>query len=84
MGERDGWSLDDPIKIHVQHGWVIVKGTVHSKFWRAKLEEVVRKVTGVRGLSNRLKIKEVATQRRPRNKREETITENHSPQLLAL
>jgi hypothetical protein len=58
-----GCSLGDPFKIHVQRGWVILKGTAQSKRQRAKLEEIVRVVRGVRGVSNRLKIKEVAIQR---------------------
>src|SRR5262249_57642464 len=60
----DGCSVDDPIKIHVQHGWVILKGTVHSKHTQAMVDNIVRRVAGGRGLSNRLKIKAAADLRR--------------------
>ena len=78
--KADGCSLDDPIKIHVHRGWVIVKGTVHSKFQRAKVEEVVRRVKGVKGLSNRIKIKAVAVERRPGNKTETGPKHSSDPQ----
>jgi hypothetical protein len=72
--------LNKRIKIHVQRGWVIVKGTVHSKFQRAKVEEVVRRVKGVKGLSNRIKIKAVAVERRPGNKTETATKHSSDPQ----
>jgi osmotically-inducible protein OsmY len=53
----EGYSLDDPIKIHVQHGWVVLKGTVHSKQHWSLVDAIVRSVSGVRGVSNRIKIK---------------------------
>jgi osmotically-inducible protein OsmY len=59
---------------------VIVKGTVHSKFQRAKVEEVVRRVKGVKGLSNRIKIKAVAVERRPGNKTETGPKHSSDPQ----
>ena len=59
----DGYGLDDPIKIHVQHGWVILKGAVNSKHQRTTVDNIVRSVAGVKGLSNRIKIKAAAVLR---------------------
>jgi osmotically-inducible protein OsmY len=69
-GKGDGYSLDDPCKIHVQHGWVTLKGTVQSKHQRTTVDSMVRSVAGVRGLSNRIKIKAAAVLRRAGNKTE--------------
>jgi len=61
--QGDGYKLDDTIKIHVERGWIIVKGTVASKQLRTRIEDIVRSVAGVRGVSNHLRTKAVVATR---------------------
>ena len=57
LDHLDGRPLRcEGFKIHVENGWVILKGTVGSTHQRIGIENVVRCIPGVRGLSNRMRI----------------------------
>jgi osmotically-inducible protein OsmY len=43
---------DDKIKVTVSKGWVTLKGTVEWEFQRRAAERAVRRLTGVRGVTN--------------------------------
>jgi osmotically-inducible protein OsmY/DNA-directed RNA polymerase specialized sigma24 family protein len=54
------WSLLVPsrrIKIKVSKGWVTLEGTVDWEFQKNAAEKAVRKLTGVRGVSNLVEVK---------------------------
>ena len=48
---------DDRIKVHVENGWIILKGTVDHKFQQTSAEDAVRNLAGVRGITNHIKVK---------------------------
>jgi len=53
------WDIDvpdDTIHLKVENGWITLDGSVQSHFERAAAERAVRNLTGVHGLSNRIKI----------------------------
>ena len=51
-------SLDiDQLDVTVSRGWVTLKGEVEWGFQRADAERVVRRITGVRGVSNQLAVR---------------------------
>jgi osmotically-inducible protein OsmY len=53
---EDGRQQGEGVRVHVEHGWVILKGTVGFRHQRIAIENLVRSIPGVRGLSNRMKI----------------------------
>lgn len=53
------WNVavpDDRIKVHVENGWVILKGTVDHKFQQTSAEDAIRNLAGVRGITNHIKV----------------------------
>jgi osmotically-inducible protein OsmY len=53
-------NLDpDRIEVTVSKGWVTLKGEVNWGFQRADAERVVRRIAGVRGVSNLITVKPV-------------------------
>lgn len=54
------WSSsvkEDKIKVKVENGWITLEGEVEWKFQRNTIENTVRKLLGVRGITNNIKIK---------------------------
>lgn len=47
---------DDRIKVHVENGWIILKGTVDHKFQQTSAENAIRNLAGVRGITNHIKV----------------------------
>lgn len=47
---------DDRIKVHVENGWIILKGTVDHKFQQNSAEDAIRNLAGVRGITNHIKV----------------------------
>jgi osmotically-inducible protein OsmY len=45
------------LKVHVEQGWIILRGVMDSGPERTRVENVVRNVAGVRGVSNRIETK---------------------------
>lgn len=48
---------EDHIKVHVEQGWVILKGTVDYKYQQIAAENAIRNLAGVRGITNHIKFK---------------------------
>src|ERR1044071_5336901 len=51
----------DRIKVHVERGCVILKGTVDHKHEQLAVENAIRNLAGVKGMTNHLKVKPVVT-----------------------
>ena len=52
------WVPQDTIKVRIEQGWVTLEGTVNSKFQRTSADDAVRYLTGVKGLSNLITVKQ--------------------------
>jgi osmotically-inducible protein OsmY len=52
---------DDRIKVTVSKGWVTLRGDVEWQYQRREAERVVRKLTGVTGVSNLITVRPSAT-----------------------
>jgi osmotically-inducible protein OsmY len=55
--EWDAMVPTDKIQVTVSKGWVTMKGEVEWGFQRADAERVVRRITGVRGVTNLITVK---------------------------
>ena len=55
--EWDAFLDIDKLDVTVSKGWVTLKGEVEWGFQRADAERVVRRITGVRGVSNMITVK---------------------------
>jgi osmotically-inducible protein OsmY len=55
--EWDAFVPVDKIDVTVSKGWVTLKGEVEWGFQRADAERVVRRITGVRGVSNQITVR---------------------------
>jgi osmotically-inducible protein OsmY len=54
------WSVQvpsDSIKVEVESGWITLKGTVEWQYQKRAAESAVRRLSGVRGVSNLIEIK---------------------------
>ena len=54
------WVPHDTIKVKVGQGWVTLEGTVDAKFQRECADEAVRYLTGVKGLTNLITVRQPA------------------------
>jgi osmotically-inducible protein OsmY len=52
---------EERIKVHVEQGWVILKGTVDYKYQHIAVENAIRNLAGVRGITNHIKVKPTLT-----------------------
>jgi len=59
--EWDAMVPTDKVKVTVSKGWVTLEGEVEWLFERDDAERVVRRLTGVRGVTNLIKVKMHAT-----------------------
>lgn len=50
----------DLITVTVEHGWVVLRGTVEWEFQKRAAERVVKRLTLVRGITNNITLKEEA------------------------
>jgi osmotically-inducible protein OsmY len=48
---------DDRVKVRVSDGWVTLEGMVDFRFQQRTAEEAIRRLSGVRGVSNLLEVK---------------------------
>ena len=55
--ELDVMVPEEKIKVDVHSGWVILEGTVDYRHERKAVENAIRKVAGVRGVSNLIQVK---------------------------
>ncbi len=52
------WDIavpEDRIKVHVEQGWVILTGTVDYKYQQTAIENAIRNLAGVKGITNHIK-----------------------------
>jgi len=54
------WVPHDAIKVKVEQGWVTLEGTVDAKFRLVSADDAVRYLTGVKGLTNLIKVNQPA------------------------
>jgi osmotically-inducible protein OsmY len=55
--EWDAFIPDDKVKVSVSRGWVTLEGDVDWEFERNDAERVVRRLTGVKGVTNLIRVK---------------------------
>jgi osmotically-inducible protein OsmY len=58
------WNVfvpEERISVHVEEGWIILKGTVDYKHQQAEVINAVRNLAGVKGITNHIKIKPAVT-----------------------
>jgi osmotically-inducible protein OsmY len=53
----DAMVLPGTVKVTVSHGWVTLDGQVEWQFQRREAERAVRRLTGVRGVTNLISVK---------------------------
>ena len=57
-GLKDNWSVpDDKVKVKVENGWVTLDGDLHWNFQREAAKNAINYLTGVKGVTNNIKIK---------------------------
>lgn len=61
------------IKVHVENGWVILKGTVDYTYQKHAVESAISSLAGVKGITNHIKIKPVATSPEVKTKIEDAM-----------
>jgi len=54
------WVPEDTIKVSVERGWVTLEGTVNSKLQRTSANDILRYLTGVKGLINLITVNQPA------------------------
>jgi osmotically-inducible protein OsmY len=54
------WAVHMPVdylEVTVNQGWVTLKGEVESRYQREEAERVIRYISGIAGVTNRIKVK---------------------------
>jgi osmotically-inducible protein OsmY len=69
----DAFVPDDSVKVKVSNGWVTLEGEVEWQYQRDDAEWAVRRLTGVRGVSNLIKVKPQASPSNLKQKIEEAL-----------
>jgi osmotically-inducible protein OsmY len=72
----DALIPDDQVKVTVSKGWITLEGEVDWPFERDDAERVVRRLTGVRGVTNLIKVKTRATPSELKQKIEDALVRN--------
>jgi osmotically-inducible protein OsmY len=57
----DVWVPRDRIKVTVEGGWMTLEGEVESHYQRSSAEDAVRRLSGVKGISNQITVKSKVT-----------------------
>jgi osmotically-inducible protein OsmY len=71
--EWDAFIPADRVKVSVSKGWVTLEGEVDWAFQREDAERVVRRLTGVRGVTDLIKVKSRPTPAELKQKIEEAL-----------
>jgi osmotically-inducible protein OsmY len=71
--EWDAFIPADRVKVTVSKGWVTLEGEVDWEFEREDAERVVRRLTGVRGVTNLIKVKARPTPSELKSKIEDAL-----------
>ncbi len=57
-GLKDNWSVpDDKVKVKVENGWVTLDGELHWNYQKEAAKSCISYLSGVKGVSNNIKIK---------------------------
>jgi osmotically-inducible protein OsmY len=71
--EWDAFIPSDKVKVTLSKGWVTLEGEVEWQFERDDAERVVRRLTGVRGVTNLIKVKSRPTPTELKHKIEDAL-----------
>src|SRR4030088_359998 len=71
--EWDAMIPNDQVKVTVSKGWVTLDGEVNWQFQRDDAERVVRRLTGVKGVTNLLRVKSRPTPSELKQKIEDAL-----------
>src|SRR4030088_818451 len=71
--EWDAFVPSDKVQVTVSKGWVTLEGEVDWEFERNDAERVVRRLTGVRGVTNLIKVKSRPTPQELKKKIEDAL-----------
>ena len=71
--EWDAFLPADKVKVSVSKGWVTLEGEVDWQFERDDAERVVRRLTGVRGVTNLIKVRSRPTPAELKKKIEDAL-----------
>ena len=71
--EWDAFLPADKVKVSVSKGWVTLEGEVDWQFQRDDAERVVRRLTGVRGVTNLVKVRSRPTPSELKKKIEDAL-----------
>jgi osmotically-inducible protein OsmY len=71
--EWDAFIPVDGVKVTVSKGWVTLEGEVDWEFEREDAERVVRRLTGVRGVTNLIRVKQKTTPSELKKKIEDAL-----------
>jgi osmotically-inducible protein OsmY len=71
--EWDAFLPADEVKVRVSKGWVTLEGEVDWQFERDDAERVVRRLTGVRGVTNLIKVRSRPTPSELKKKIEDAL-----------
>src|SRR5579864_7393557 len=52
---------EERIRVHLENGWIILKGTVDSRHQQIAVENSIRNLAGVTGITNHIKVKSTVT-----------------------
>ena len=69
----DAFIPDDQVKVTVSKGWITLDGEVNWQFERDDAERVVRRLTGVRGVTNLIRVKSRPTPSELKRKIEDAL-----------
>ncbi len=55
---KTNWSVpDEKVTIEVEEGWITLEGQLHWNFQREAAQKAIQSLTGVKGITNKIKIK---------------------------
>ena len=74
--ELDALVPLENVKVAVSKGWITLDGTVEWQYQKEEAERVVRRLTGVRGVSNLIRVKPQASPSELKKKIEEALVRN--------
>src|ERR1700732_3360129 len=74
--EWDAFVPSDKVQVTVSKGWVTLKGDVEWQYQKQDAERVVRRLTGVKGVTNLITVKPRVTPSELRKKIEDALVRN--------
>ncbi|HZP64630.1 MAG TPA: BON domain-containing protein [Terriglobales bacterium] len=74
--EWDAGIPSDKVKVTVSKGWVTLRGEVEWQFQKADAERVIRRLSGVKGVSNLIMVKPTTTSSELKKKIEDALVRN--------